>query len=717
MRKILLICVALFSIMQINAQNQITPEIKGDTIIYRLTIDYITVNFSGKDIKAMAINNSIPAPTLEFEEGKYAVIYVTNKMEEESSVHWHGLILPNFQDGVPYLNTPPIEPNATQRFEFPLIQSGTYWYHSHTGLQEQRGVYGGIIIKPKTKTFDYNYDLSIVLSDWVDEKPKSVLKNLKRGNDWYSIKRKTTQPLSKTIPQGAFGAQLKLWSKRMPGIDISDVAFEAFLSNGKRTQTYPQYKPGDKVRVRLINASAATYFWLTVGGEYQLISADGIDVVPVSPEKVLHAIAETYDYIVTIPESGALEILASAQDGSGFTSIILGSGTVEKAKVFPKPDYISLLKKMGNMKMGEDQKESKEPMQEMKAKSDMDMGNMNEKMKMNDEFSYDYLKSPTKTTINSDLPVNEIELNLTGNMLRYIWSINDKVLSDVDKIKIKRGEKARITLNNKTMMHHPMHLHGHFFRVINASGEYSPLKHTVNVPPMGRVTIEFDANEHGDWFFHCHILYHAKAGMARVFSYGDPRDIRLNNSPLSEVVNEDKSFYKWGELSVASHMASLNYMISNTYNQVNFSAEYGWNKNMEIVLSYERYLSNYFRVYGGVDAENEIRDSLGVIETVGRVGARWLLPFFIESDLSVDHLLRPQVAFSTTLLLLSRLELQGSWEMVADFGVINELGNNIDWTQDYIWNIGLEFVLAKNWSLIGSYDNRFGAGGGISIRF
>ncbi|CAL2104127.1 Copper oxidase family protein precursor [Tenacibaculum sp. 190130A14a] len=746
MKSVVLNLIAFLFVINIIAQEKIIPEISGNTVTYRITIDEKMVNFTGKEVEAMAVNNSIPAPTLTFTEGQNAVIYVTNNMKVETSVHWHGLILPNFQDGVPYLNSPPILPGKTHKFEFPLTHSGTYWYHSHTGLQEQRGVYGAIMIKPKKQKLDYDYDLTLVLSDWTDEKPYSVLKNLKRNNEWYAIKRKTNVSLANAIANNALGAQLKLWSKRMPGVDISDVAFDAFLINGKPAPTYPQFKAGDKVRIRMVNSSAATYFWITIGGKQMLIASDGVDVVPVHRDKVLHAIAETYDYIVTIPESGAVEVRATAQDGSGFTSAILGSGTIEKAKVLPPVDYIKMLKQMGNMKMGGsmkmDEKMSMKKEMEMEEmlmhkKDSMPKMKMNDKhqhhkmdmmksdstkmkgmnMQMNKEFSYDYLKSPVKTTIHSELPTNEITLNLTGNMLRYVWSLNGKVLSEVDKIKIKRGEKARITLNNKTMMHHPMHLHGHFFRVVNANGEYSPLKHTVNVPPMGSVTIEFDANETGDWFFHCHILYHAKAGMARIFSYGDPRDPRMANYPLKQLTKADQKIYTWGETTVASHMASLELVATNTYNQFNVDAQYGWNKNVEIGADYERYLGTFFRAYIGIEAENEVEDSLDEITTVGRAGVRWLLPFFIDSDLGIDTQLRPQIQFSTAIPIFNRVELQGMWQMQADFGWKNDLPADTNWEREYIWSVGAEYILGQYFSLSASYDNRFGAGGGLTVRF
>ncbi len=746
MKSVVLNLIAFLFVINIIAQEKIIPEISGNTVTYRITIDEKMVNFTGKEVEAMAVNNYIPAPTLTFTEGQNAVIYVTNNMKVETSVHWHGLILPNFQDGVPYLNSPPILPGKTHKFEFPLTHSGTYWYHSHTGLQEQRGVYGAIMIKPKKQKLDYDYDLTLVLSDWTDEKPYSVLKNLKRNNEWYAIKRKTNVSLANAIANNALGAQLKLWSKRMPGVDISDVAFDAFLINGKPAPTYPQFKAGDKVRIRMVNASAATYFWITIGGKQMLIASDGVDVVPVHRDKVLHAIAETYDYIVTIPESGAVEVRATAQDGSGFTSAILGSGTIEKAKVLPPVDYIKMLKQMGNMKMGGsmkmDEKMSMKKEMEMEEmpmhkKDSMPKMKMNDKhqhhkmdmmksdatkmkgmnMQMNKEFSYDYLKSPVKTTIHSELPTNEITLNLTGNMLRYVWSLNGKVLSEVDKIKIKRGEKARITLNNKTMMHHPMHLHGHFFRVVNANGEYSPLKHTVNVPPMGSVTIEFDANETGDWFFHCHILYHAKAGMARIFSYGDPRDPRMANYPLKQLTKADQKIYTWGETTVASHMASLELVATNTYNQFNVDAQYGWNKNVEIGADYERYLGTFFRAYVGIEAENEVEDSLDEITAVGRAGVRWLLPFFIDSDLGIDTQLRPQIQFSTAIPIFNRVELQGMWQMQADFGWKNDLPADTNWEREYVWSVGAEYILGQYFSLSASYDNRFGAGGGLTVMF
>ena len=336
---------------------------------------------------------------------------------------------------------------------------------------------------------------------------------------------------------------------------------------------------------------------------------------------------------------------------------------------------------------------------------------------MGDDKGYDFLKSKDVSTLPKDQPVREVELVLNGNMWRYIWSMNGKVLAESDKIKIKKGEVVRITMRNLTMMNHPMHLHGHFFRVVNKNGEYSPLKHTVNVAPMQNITIEFDANEYGDWFFHCHILYHLEGGMARVFSYDTPRDPKLNRYPLSTLIKETNKYYSWGIAYGASHMAAIELTSSNVRNQFNFGAEMGWNKNFETDISYERYLSDYFRVYGGVNIENEIPNDLGQFSTVAQVGIRYLLPYFINADLSVDNQLRPQVRFTAEYLIFRRVSIFGRYEYRSDFGVVNELNVDKNYASEQVWSAGLDYIIGKNFSLTGNYDSRFGVGGGLTVRF
>ncbi|NJC25849.1 multicopper oxidase domain-containing protein [Neolewinella antarctica] len=789
---------------------------------YELVLEDAMVNKTGKTVRGMTVNGGVPGPVLRFKEGEYAKITVVNKMKEMTSVHWHGILLPNFYDGVPYLNTPPVKPGESFTYEFAIKQSGTYWYHSHLALQEQSGVYGSIVIEPKESSLDYDKDLVLMLSDWTDEDPHSVLKNLKRGNEWYGIKKGTATPLNRVIARGGLGAQIDFWRQRMEGADIADIYYPAFLINGESSSENPEFEPGERVRLRIINGAASSYFWLTFGGPTpMLVSADGLDVVPVERNKTLIGNAETYDFIVTIPEDGKLQVKASAFDGSGKAVTTLGTGQLYPAMEIPRPDKIGMMKMMAkmNMRMGapalkanpkkderyeikrkygmqmdmdgmdmpsmqmddmgmsksKDKEEKMDGMKmptdtmamtksEMPAMNGMDHGTMspeehakmmgNEKMpdgemKMNGKkkdmagmnhgkmsgmskgdpnlmppaemmgraFDYNYLRSPEKTTYAPDAPVTEILLNLTGNMNRYVWSFNGVGLAETDKIKIKANEVTRITFNNLTMMHHPMHLHGHFFRVLNENGEYSPLKHTVNVAPMQEVTIEFYGDEYGDWFFHCHILYHMMGGMARIFSYDTPRDERLADSPLKNLIAETDQFYTWGMADVASHMSGVNLVSSNIRNQFNLNVEYGYNKNFEAEVSYERYIYDWVRVFGGINVENGVEKSFDDPSITAVAGVRWLSPYLFNVDMRVDNKLRPRVSVGRSIMLFPRLSAFGYYEYGADFGIVSGEDGNSDYEGETVWNAGVEYMLSRNFSLMGSYDNRFGYGGGLSVRF
>ena len=289
--------------------------------------------------------------------------------------------------------------------------------------------------------------------------------------------------------------------------------------------------------------------------------------------------------------------------------------------------------------------------------------------------------------------------------------------AEADKIKIKGDEVTRITFNNLTMMHHPMHLHGHFFRVINENGEYSPLKHTVNVPPMKQVTIEFYGDEYGDWFFHCHILYHMIGGMARIVSYDTPRDPRLKEYPVSKLIDETDQFYSYGMIDAASHMTTLNLISSNIRNQFSLRGEYGWNRNMEVEAAYDRYLYDYLTVFGGVNVENEMEDSLEEITTTAIAGIRYLTPYLFTLDVRMDSKLRPQISLSRAITIFPRTIVFGMYEYQADFGWVDDLPQGDNFKKEITWSTGVEYLLSKNFSLMGSYDNRFGAGGGLSLRF
>ena len=660
-------------------------------------------------------------------------------------------------------------------------------------MQEQRGLYGAIVVEPKEKQWSYDHDLTLVLSDWTDEKPREVLRRLKRGSEWYSIKKRTTQSLYQVIKHKAMGAQFQMWKQRMHGMDISDVYYPAFLINGQQEQNYPHFKAGEKIRLRVINAGASTYFWLSFGTAVLLISADGIDVQPVLTNKILHAIGETYDFLFTLPHEKAVEFRATAQDGSGFTTALIGKGESLKAPLLPKPDLMEQMKSMskshgpkGHGKRHHPLSHKKNTHQEKnytdnnspdhqnhskqenhgKDKSEQNKKTVNQengKMEQNQNHTiqknqssnklvqahqihqegkhenethhkpterhiplsgYNHLKAVTNTQFSKTLLIREIYLNLTGNMRRYVWSMNEKVLSESDKIKINQDEIVRIILHNKTMMHHPMHLHGHFFRVLNKQGDYSPLKHTVDVPPMEIVVLEFAPNEKGDWFFHCHVLYHMKGGMARVFSRGNMRDPRLKDFPLSRLWNTDRLWYTWGELSLMTNRADLQWETSNTRNRIHFTGTVSWvdkyyrpHKNYELETSYEYFFTNFFRVYGGLKAQNPhkaYRVAINNIDMAGKIGVRYLLPYLVELDINLDHKKRLELEFEYELLLLSRLELFTDWSWTEYFTQKDQ--NNAE-KRKQEWSIGLNYTINSSLSLLGSYDSHFGWGTGINWIF
>lgn len=698
-----------------------SPPLKEKS--YHLKVSQKEINITGKSKKALVINESLPAPTLFFNRGDKAVIYVTNSLDTETSIHWHGILLPNFEDGVPYLTSPPIQPGKTHKFEFLIDQSpGTYWYHSHTGLQEQEGLYGAFIIKEKPEK--KLKDLVLVLSDWTDEKATEVIRNLKRGNEWYAIQKGAALSLFRLIKNKALIPQLKMWRQRMPGMDISDVYYPAFLINGKQKTFYPKLR--GKIRLRVVNASASTYFWLTFGGGKKpfLIAADGVSVKAKPVDKILHAIAETYDFIIDIPFDKTIEFKATAQDGSGFAAALLGQGDLLKAPAVEKPDPIEYIKEMAEehhshspSTSSSNKKQHHSHNNHIKMQSDHKKHSLESKElhKVYPAQHYDHLISTKKTNFSKSLPVREIKMNLTGNMWRYIWSINGKLLSEADKIKIHKGEILRITLNNKTMMHHPMHLHGHFFRVINSHGDYSPLKHTVDVPPMSQLTIEFEPSVQGDWFFHCHVLYHMKSGMSRIFKYGNGRDSRLKQFPEKRILKADRQWFHWGELELMTHRLNLEAERSNSKNQWSidgglswFDKRYKYKKELEIEGSYEYFFTDFFRWSIGFDIENPaLLQSTKDSKFLGKLGFKYLLPYFFDFSLFLNHKLGLEIELDYDLLLFKKIEL--FVESETHFSQFKNFSAE--------WELGLKYLMNQNLGLIASYDSDFEWGAGFYIQF
>ena len=422
--------------------------LQAGIVEYKLTVAEQTWAPEGLNpVRSLTINGGIPGPTLRFRVGDTARITVQNNLRnEETSTHWHGLLVPNAQDGVPYLTTAPIKPGASHVFEFPLKHPGTYWYHSHTGLQEQLGVYGSIVVEPRGgEPIAADLERVLVLSDWTRENPNNIMRALMSGSDWYGIRKGNAQSIYGAAKAGALGDYFQRERSRMAPMDISDIAYDAFLVNGQRTIELGG-KPGQKIRLRVINAGASSYFYLqSSAGPLTIVAADGPAVVPLKSQRLLIGMAETYDVIVTVPQSGKWEFRATAQDGSGHSSAFFGSGELHPAQDPPKPNLYS----MDHMLTG--------------ALEAMDMGMSEDEMNMDRPAApYAKLRSPAATTISKSAPRRTLELRLTGDMERYIWTINGKTAREDGVIKITRGEVLRMELINDTMMHHPMHLHGHF---------------------------------------------------------------------------------------------------------------------------------------------------------------------------------------------------------------------------------------------------------------
>ena len=700
----------------------------GKKVEYDLYVTDTMVNFTGKHRHAIAINGQIPAPILEFTEGDTAIIRVHNLMKMETSIHWHGILLPNKEDGVPYLTTSPVEPGETYTFTFPLIQSGTYWYHSHTMLQEQSGLYGSIVIHPAQPEPELK-EYVLLLSDWTDENPHQVLRYLKRGGEWYAIKKGALQSYGEAIAAGSFKDKLKQEWQRMPAMDVSDVYYNKFLMNGQEKNYFKDAKPGEVIRLRIINGSASSYFTLQYGMSYlRLIAADGINVTPVSVSKLEIAVAETYDVLITVPESGSAELRATSWDVVGFSSGYFGNGPVMNAPDIPKLDYFKMMREMGSMNMNGmnmdgmdmknmDMKEMKMPSDTIPTKKDMDMGNMagmdmgnmqGMDMGMPGDFNYNMLRALHPTILDSTLKPREIKLTLTGNMLRYVWSFDFKTLSVADKILIHKGERVRFVLTNNTMMRHPLHLHGHFFRFINSQGDYSPLKHTFDIKPMETVTIEFEANEEKDWFFHCHILYHMMAGMARIVSYEDSEQNEFAKTGYKKLKKEDNVLYPWYDLSVHSQGAWLSGNISNNRMALEFEGRVSWKGNYETETHLLRYLdkNQYLAFYVGYDYRKNktlplankpnSKDNRRVFDA----GLYYLLPMLIRSEWRIDHTGRLR-------LQLERRDLPSSNNFFFDFRV----------NTDKEYNVAARYMIAKSFSISTNYDSDYKWGIGLTWHY
>jgi len=759
-----------------------TPA-EATIVEYELSIARQEVNISGHPAQAMTINGTIPGPVLRFTEGDFARITVRNTMDTDTSIHWHGILVPPGMDGVPFISFPPIAPGASFTYEFPVRQNGTYWYHSHSGHQEQSGVYGAIVIEPRHHSGHAERDHVLLLSDWTDEDPHSVQRTLKRGSEWYTIEKGSGQSILGAVRLGMLGSFFQRDLQRMPPMDISDVAYDRFLANGK-VETSLAAVAGETVRLRIINGASTTYFHLEfAGGPMTIVAADGQDVEPFVAQRFLIGVAETYDVLVRLNQAGCFEFRATAHDGSGYASAWIGTGSPHPAPAVPRPNLYQPLghfsvkdlfaftpagamgmadsdvlagrfdlpgmMPMGDMDMEKMQHHAmghaadfssahrgQEGHEALTGEAGMDKGDHRSMTQPQDQRAgkkhggdhrllgadvassrylavdgmgperpgtpYGNLKALKPTALTASMPVREIRLTLDGDMERYVWSLNNKTLSESDSILVREGEPARFILINRTMMHHPMHLHGHFFRVINGQGDYAPLKHTVDVAPMSTTVIEFEASEVGDWFFHCHLLYHMESGMARLVHY-DNYVPGPELAAIRPMLSMDP-WYFWGEVDILSNMAEGMLTLTNTRNILAAEWEAGWQEvdatEWEGLLSWSRYINTFFSLLAGLQVEGEESET---DETRGVLGVRYLLPLNLESTAWVDTDGGAKVSLAKNLELTPRLALVG------------EVG--YDTHDDWEGEIALTYLIRKNCSLIGKYHSEHGFGGGLQLRF
>lgn len=713
----------------------------GKTVVYHLYVADTLVNYTGKIKHAIAINGSIPAPTLIFTEGDTAEIYLHNMLKTETSLHWHGIILPNSEDGVPYLTTSKIPGGTTHLYKFPVVQNGTYWYHSHTRLQEQIGMYGALIFKKKNEAPMKEY--IVVLSDWTNQKPGQVQRRLRNANDYFAIKKGSTQSYLEAIQQGHFKTKVENEWKRMLAMDVSDVYYERFLANGRQQDEASKFKSGNKVKLRVINGSASTYFWLNyAGGKITVVANDGEDVQPVEVDRLIIAVAETYDLVVTIPDDMSYEFLATSEDRTSSASVWLGKGHKMEVKSLPRLKYFEGMKMMNDMMkmngdmddMGMNMSLQQMDMNMVMYPEIMDESSSSDSMKNMEHHShgkrgsemvtlnYAMLKSVKKTTL-PDAPTRTMHFLLTGNMNRYVWTINNKTVNEWDRILIKKGENIRIILTNNSMMRHPMHLHGHFFRVLNGQGEYAPLKNVLDIMPMETDTIEFAATESGDWFFHCHILYHMMAGMGNVFSYENSLpNLQLPDSKetFRDFKRDNRMVHTMAEIGLESNGSDGEVMLSTE----RFALKSEWHIGLNKHHGYESetYIGRYFgkmqwwfpyvgfdyryRKPEHMDMEMEVeRNLFGQEDSKGKrhsvvFGIQYLLPFLVTLNASIDTdgKLRLQL-MREDMPLSSRLRL--NWMVNTD--------------KEYM--IGMRYIITKTFSVSTHYDSDMGYGAGITITY
>jgi CopA family copper-resistance protein len=537
---------------------------------FDLFIGETPVNITGNRRTAMTINGGIPGPLLRWREGDTVTLRVRNKLNADTSIHWHGILLPANMDGVPGLSFHGIEPGGMYVYQFKVRQNGTYWYHSHSGLQEQSGVYGPLVIDAKEpEPFEYDRDYVVMLTDWTDEDAVDLMKTLKKQSDYYNYNKRTVGDFIHDVSEKGWGstvADRKMWAEmKMNPTDLADVsgATYTYLMNGQAPDMNwtGVFRPGEKLRLRFINGSAMTYFDVRIPGlKMTVVAADGLHVKPVSVDEFRIAVAETFDVIVE-PTQDAYTLFAQSMDRTGYARGTLAAKVGLSAPIpplDPRPlvtmddmgmggmDHGSMGGDMAGMDhsqmigmdhssmqgmagmdhsgmtgMGEMQShpatENNNPLVDMQAMTtspkldDPGLGLRDNGRRV---LTYSDLRSTFADPDGRD-PGRTVELHLTGHMEKFAWSFNGVKFSDAEPLRLKYGERIRIVLVNDTMMTHPIHLHGMWSDLEDANGEFMVRKHTIDMPPGSRRSYRVTADALGRWAYHCHLLYHMEMGMFR----------------------------------------------------------------------------------------------------------------------------------------------------------------------------------------------------------
>jgi len=518
----------------------VVPALSGEE--FKLTIGHTPIRIDGRAGHAVTINGTVPAPLVRLKEGQRVRIAVTNTLAEDTSIHWHGLLVPFQMDGVPGVSFPGIKPGETFVYEFPVIQSGTYWYHSHSGLQEQEGHYGPLVIDPAgDDPVGYDREHVVVLSDFSFMHPHLIFKRLKQQSGLFNFQKQTVASLLAGKDQ-TLGERLEWAKMRMDPTDIADVTGSVlkFLINGHGPQDNwtGLFRPGERVRLRFVNAAAQTVFNVRIPGlTMTVVAADGQTVRPVAVDEFQIGNAETYDVVVQPTEDRAFTLVAEAADRSGMARATLAPRAGMTAAVPPlRKRPLATMRDMGmdmsahgahghgaDMSMRDGQTAPGVKMGPgVQTISPMPMDRTGEPGQGLESVGHRVLvyKDLAALAPNPDprTPTRAMDIHLTGNMERFMWGFDGEKFSETtEPYSFRKGERVRINLINDTMMTHPIHLHGHFFELAHGPAGFRPRKHTVNVQPGGRVAFDITA-EPGDWAFHCHMLYHMHAGMFQVFA-------------------------------------------------------------------------------------------------------------------------------------------------------------------------------------------------------